>query len=377
MSEQKTEKPTPKKLREARKKGQVPFSRDTSGAVLFLIGVFAAFGLGSKLVQAFLDSFHEATELTRFDRLSPQVAADAMARNFERAAHLPLTLLLVLAGAGLAVGVIQTRFNFSAYPLQPRLEKINPATRLKQWFSVQGLFEFAKTLLKLVIVLTVAYWVFSDRLALILRLIYTDSLQAFAIVVTGLVKTFLVSIGVVFLVLAVLDFLFQRWNNERQLKMSKYEVKQEYKEMEGDPHLKSHRRSLHQQLALADVRKAVGKADVVLVNPTHYAVALAYQRDKMAAPRVTAKGQDSAARRIRSFARRAGVPIVENRELARALATLSVAEEVPRELYAAVAEVLAFVYRLKERERRRRDPLSRWLAGASASAGDPSARTFR
>jgi flagellar biosynthetic protein FlhB len=351
MSDQKTEQPTPKKLRDARKKGQVAFSRDTSGALLFLVGVFGCFALVPKVVTAFEVSYQEMLDLTRFDRLTPAVLTLALERTLKRIFDLPMALILALSAAAIAIGVVQTQFNLSAYPLQPRLEKLNPLNRLKQWFGAQGLFEFAKTLLKLVIVFTIAYWVFQGSLETVLRLIYAD-VPSFSLVLLGLLKKFLIFTAVVFLVFAAIDFLFQRWNHERELKMSKDEVKREYKESEGDPHIKSHRRGLHLQLAMEDVRQAVSKANVVVTNPTHYAVALRYQNGKMVAPIVTAKGQDTAARRIRAFARRDSIPMVENKELARALFQLEVRDEVPPDLYAAVAEVLAFVERLKYQRRR-------------------------
>ena len=361
-SGQKSEKPTPKKLKDARKKGQVAFSRDASSIAIFVVALFAIFLLVPRVGDAFEHFFREGVKLASLDRTEPAPLLALLQDTLVQAALLPMPLLVAVVVMGSIFGLTQTRFNLSWHPLKPELNKLSPIKKLKQWFSVGGLFEFGKTLLKLLIVFLLAYLVVYASLWLILRLGFAEP-PVLMKLIGDLSKRFLISVAIVFAAIAGLDFLFQRWKHQRDLRMTKDEVKREHKDQEGDPQFKGHRRGVHREMAMQDVKQAVVRADAVLVNPTHLAVAIHYDRKSMPAPIVTARGQEHAARRIKRFARQAGTPVLHDVALARALFVLEVGDLIPEELYEPVAEVLSFVFDLREKQRAAR-------AGGATEAPD-------
>jgi len=235
--------------------------------------------------------------------------------------------------------------------LTPDIAKLNPIKGLQRIFSIRGLMRLAFGVLKLVIVAFVLYIGYrklfdADSDGSFLVLLYVDLQQAIILANAALFKTGGMAC-IALLVLALLDFSFQRWKHEQDLKMTKQEVREEQKRMEGDPKLKERRRRLSQQLALQRMMQDVPTADVVITNPTHYSCAVRYKEDQMRAPRLIAKGADHLALRIRELAREHGVPVIEEPPLARMIySTTEVGDEVPPELYNEVARVLAYVYRL-------------------------------
>jgi flagellar biosynthetic protein FlhB len=253
----------------------------------------------------------------------------------------------------IAVNIAQVGFHLNTKRLQPNLMALNPFKGLGKLFGGKGKAQAVFNLLKLVLVTWVSWTAVSGRIGQIVTAQNLDLIQAFALG-CELVWAIGIRIGVVLLILALLDYAWQRWRIEQELKMTKHEVKEEMKRMEGDPKIKSKRRQFAIQLLTQKLKKDVPTADVVVTNPTHYAIALKYDSTNMGAPRVVAKGQDFIAQRIREIAIEAGVPILERPPLARALYKMvDVGQEIPEQFYAAVAEILAYVYELTGKVRRK------------------------
>jgi flagellar biosynthetic protein FlhB len=277
-----------------------------------------------------------------------------------------LMRLLLMVGAAVAplmvgvlvialfINIIQVGFNLSAKRLQPKPGALNPFKGVQKLFgSGQALMHLAMSFLKVVLVGLVAYSAVHGRLAEIVAIQQLTFLQAFGLS-AGLVFSITVRIGLLLLVLAILDYAYQRYRLEKELRMTKQEVKDELRRMEGDPHIKARRRQIARQMMEQRMKKAVPTADVVVTNPSEYAVALKYDAATMHAPRVVAKGQDLMARRIRQIAIEHGIPILERKPLARALYKLvEVGQEIPEHFYAAVAEILAYVYELTGKVKRK------------------------
>lgn len=343
----KTEAPTPRRREEAREQGQVARSPDLAAAVLLLGAMFLLKWTGTDLAAALRVLVEET--------LSPGAFADADAGQ---ALH-GLLRAVLLAGRGLApllvglvvlsivVNVAQVGFVFNAARLQPNLAALNPFKGLGSLFGGgQGPAKALLGLAKMLVLALVAWSAVADRIGPIVAAQQLDYLQIFGLG-ADVVYAVGLRVGVALLVLAVLDYAWQRWQLERKLRMTKQEVKEEMRRMEGDPKIKQRRRQIAQQMAMNRMKKDVPTADVVVTNPTHLAVALKYDAATMHAPRVVAKGQGYVAQRIREIAVAAGVPILERKPLARALYKLvEVGQEVPEEFYNTVAEILAYVYEL-------------------------------
>lgn len=345
MSE-KTEEPTAKKLQDARKKGDVAFSRDASSALTYLAGISLIFLTAGAMAAGFREMWQEAIDLVRQEAFGPDVWAGALRRTLTLTFRLLAPVVFPIALLGLLVGFAQVGVVLSGHSMKPDLKKLNPMNQLKGIFSVKGLFEFAKSLLKILVVFVLGYLAIRGSLALLLAIGYLPA-PAMMSEGAGVAKHFLWTVGMAFVGLAGLDFFFQRKQWKKKLMMSKDEVKREYKESEGDPHVKQERKQIHHEIINQDVERAMETADAVVVNPTHLAVAVEYKKGRMGAPKVTAKGQELLAKRIVKIAKRRDVAIVRDRKLARALFEVDVDAHVPRELYEAVAEVLMFAWKLR------------------------------
>ena len=344
---EKTEQPTPKKLREARKKGNVAFSRDANSVATYIAGVVVLFLLAPAIMQLFSSLYREMIAMIATDPMAPDSWTGLMKHGLVGGLMVIAPFAFSLAIFGLALGLAQTGMNVSAENMKPKLNKLNPMNRLKQWFSPRGLFEFIKTLLKLLLVFFIGYLVIRGEIANIIRMVFLQPLEI-APYFQKLSKSILFRIAMVFAVVGAVDFFFQRKQWKKKLMMSKEEVKREFKESEGDPLIKSQRKQLHQQLINQSVPRAVARADVVTVNPTHLAVVLEYNREVMVAPKVTAKGQDHLARKIIELAKKHQVPIVRDITLTRALFEVEVDEYIPPELFEVVAEILLFAWKMRE-----------------------------
>jgi flagellar biosynthetic protein FlhB len=340
---ERTEAPTPRRLQEAREEGRVPRSADLTAAVALLGAIILLRTLGGGLFGSLLQTTADLGE--RPDVTGGDLGATAL-RVAITAAHgvLPFLGLLLLATA--LGAMVQSGMPFSLKPLQPNLEKLNPTSGVRRLFSLDSLTRVGQGLLKMVLVALVAYVTITGDLHTLLE---AGMLEPRGILqMSGaLLYKLALRMGVMLLVLALLDYWYQRWNWYRRLKMTKQEVRDELKRMEGDPQMRQRRRQLQLRLALQRIGIDVPKSDVVVTNPTEYAVALKYDEASMSAPRVMAKGKDLLAARIRQVAQQHRIPIVQRPPLARALyAAVEVGQEVPPAFYRAVAEVLAYVYRI-------------------------------
>ena len=346
---EKTEEPTAKKRADARKKGQVARSQELNSAFVLLVGFF-----GLKLLW---DSIYGtiATYTTYvFTNLNQTV-------DTENILHIFIGIVIILAKTafpimifimliGLAINFFQVGLNFNTESIEFKLDKLNPINGFGRIFSKRSLVELVKSFFKILVIGFFLYRFIHEQILAMPQFMFFDLTTSLALVAEIIFQMAFIVIGVI-MIMAVMDYGYQKWQTTQDLKMSKQEVKDEMKQTEGDPQIKGKIRQKQRQMAMARMMKEVPKADVIITNPTHYAVALSYEQG-MTAPVVVAKGQDLVAQRIKEIGREARVPIIENKPLARTLyAAVQVGDSVPQELYQAVAEVLAYVYRLKHGRR--------------------------
>ena len=349
----KTEDPTPRKRQEAREQGKVARSRDLATAVLIIGSMVLIKVYGQGLVDALRALVREMLGAESMARTTPIGAVEASGRALIALAVALAPLLLGMIVLVVVTDVLQVGLRFNGKKIQPNLGALNPIKGFGRLFGkdrkpMQG----AIAMSKLVLVALVAYSAIHSRLA---QLVMAQQLEFIQIFGLGgeVVYAIGLRIGIVLLILALIDYAYQRWKMEQELKMTKQEVKDEMRRMDGDPRVKQRRRQLAQQMMKEQLKRDVPTADVIVTNPTHFAVALKYDSGNMHAPRVVAKGQDFMAQRIREIAIASGVPILERPPLARALYKLvQVGQEIPEQYYSAVAEILAYVYELSGKARR-------------------------
>ncbi len=345
--QERTERATPKRLREARERGQVARSRELGSAALLTTGaatlLIAGGHMGGRTAALMRDALAlRGAELGRPEALLARLA-EALAAGYLTAAPLLVVAVVAAVAATLAVG----GWVFSAQAVAFRPEKLDPVKGLQRIFSVQGLVELVKAVAKFALVLAVAVAVLAWEAPEILGLAREPLPAALAHAGRLFAVTFLLLAAALVLVAAA-DVPFQLWNHARQLRMTRQEVKDELKDTEGRPEVRSRIRQIQRQMAQQRMMAEVPRADVVVTNPTHYAVALRYEEGRRAAPVVVAKGADLVALRIRALAREAGVPVLELPPLARALyRSTDLGREIPAALYVAVAQVLAYVYQVR------------------------------
>jgi len=347
----KTEQPTPTKLAEVRKKGDTPHSKElTQGGVLFLAAVTLIW-IGDWLVRALSEVMRTGMTLDMSARRVHQT--DGALAELWRALMTVLpplaTLLLVLVVATALIGYGQIGVKLSREAVGFKPEKLNPFTNMKRLFSPQSLMRTLFAVFKLAIIGGVLYLVLGSRLPVLLHLHELPFGRA-AAEIGGLALTLLLWVGAVVTAIAVGDLAFQRYSFTKRNMMTKQEVEDERKRTEGDPHMKARQRGARNELLQQRMMAEIPRADVILTNPTHYSVALRYDRTKDAAPTVVAKGVDDVAMRIREVAREHDVPLMEDPPLTRALyRAVKVGQAVPEKFYQAVATVLSHVYRLHGR----------------------------
>jgi flagellar biosynthetic protein FlhB len=353
---EKTEKATGHKRREERRKGHVMKSTDVVTAA-FIIVTFVILRFTVKLMlsetQNLLTEWigYTADGFGEDGTIAGQMVHIRIITALTRVVVISagLTLLSTMFISIFMTG-IQTRWLFTTQSLKFKLSKLNPIKGMAKFFNVNALFEQAKSLLKMAILVIIVFSEIRNRLAEFSSL-YDAEVQTALLVLGDTVFTIAVKIAIAFVVIAVIDFFWQRFRFEEDMKMTKQEVKQEYKNMEGDPQIKGKRRSIQQRMSLQRMMQAVPEADVIIRNPTHYAVAVKYDETKNNAPMVIAKGKDRVALRIIEIASEAGVVLIENKPLARVLyANVDIDREIPADLYQAIAEVLAFVFKLRKGE---------------------------
>lgn len=343
---EKTEAASPRRRNEARQKGQVAKSADLNAALLLLGGLVGLRLFGPGMLGSMYETMRR--NLAQSDP-SASGALDVGALVAEigmmvLGAAGPILLLIMLLA--LVANVLQVGLLFTTQPLAPKLDKLNPISGVARMFSSRTVVQLLMNLVKLGIVTTVATYAVRARLDDIMAAMALAGWPLVIQLMTVLYEIGL-QLGLALLVIALVDFAWQRWKFERDLRMSKQEVKEEMRSMDGDPMLKQRRRKMQLAAAMQRIQKAVPTADVIVTNPTELAIAIKYDQDKMAAPRVVAKGADHLAKKIREIAMLHGIPIVERKPLAQALyKTVEVGQEVPERFYQAIAEILAYVYRL-------------------------------
>jgi flagellar biosynthetic protein FlhB len=348
-SGEKTERATPRKRLDTRRKGQVFKSSDLSSAFILIMGA-------ATVVFSFPYMVRQIADFSRLYLSSRllEAGADQMPPGmFVEVAYILgkalLPVFTVCFVTALAVNLYQVGFLFTTDPLALNFSRLNPVEGFKQKFSKRALVELAKSLFKVGLTSYVIYLVFRDMAEVIPALIDMSNLEVFQLLKSVFLELTL-KIGVLFVIIGVADYLYQRYEHEKRLRMSKYEVKQEYKQTEGDPLVKSRQRQKQREVAMQRMMQEVPKADVVITNPTHFAVALRYDAEKMAAPTVVAKGADLIALRIRTLAEENAVVIREDPPLARWLYDhVPIGRVVPPEMFQAIAEILAFVYKQKKK----------------------------
>lgn len=348
FAEEKTEEATPHRLQEARKKGQVARSNDLSTALVLLSSVIFLYLYRDTFYQVMADLISSTLQNCYYQRFDERTFINLIVDFTSKAGRLLIPLMLLATIIGMAANFAQTGFIFSLEPLKPRLENLDPIKGLQRFFSRRALMELIKSLTKVTVVSLVVWLLVKGQFEGLLKTVDMGLFPSFELI-SSLIYRIGLGAMAVFLSLAVVDYIFQRREFARNLRMSKQEVKEEMKQMEGDPMVRSRLREKQRQLAQHRMMHAVPEASVVITNPTHVAVALRY-REGDQAPRVIAKGAGSICARIKEVARENNVPIIENPPVARALYhQVEINQEIPVALYQAVAEILAQIYRLNGR----------------------------
>ena len=350
---EKTEEPTSKKLDDARKEGQVAKSKEIANAfgilALFLVLKLYVGAMGESFIDVFRGIYGQIPDIIQmYDGRVPVAAILVVVRSMTvRMLIIMAPVLLVAVVVAFVCDVVQVRWKVTTKPLRPKFNKLSPIKGFGRMFSANSLMELFKSVAKIGIIAYVVYSYLKDRLGDI-YLLYDMTLNRAIGLIGEIVIDLGIRIAVVYMVLAFLDFAYQKWKFKQDMKMTKQEVKDEYKNQEGDPQIKGKQKQRMREASMRRMMQQLPEADVVITNPTHYAVAVKYDPEKYDAPYVIAKGQDYLARRIKEIAKENDVEIVENKPLARMLyANVEIGGLVPPELYQAVAEVLAFVYHLK------------------------------
>jgi len=347
--ENKTEKPTPKKQKEAREKGQVLKSNDVNTAFILIVmfGVLKLFGgYTVKKLGDILSSY-----LTEFNYQI--ISAENMNKVFLDAIFLMFIslfpLLLAAVIASLIINYLQVGFLLSGKILKPNLNKLNPISGFKKMFSLRSIVELLKASIKAIVISYLVYKEIKNCFSTFPMLVSSNlntSIQYIIDLIMGI--AFKVSIALI--IIAGFDYFYQWWDRQKQLRMTKQEVKDEYKQTEGDPRVKGKIRQKQQQMGMMRMMKDVPLADVIITNPTHFAIALKYDEKKASAPIVVAKGADYLALKIKEIAKENKVKIIENKPLARALyEVVEIGDMIPQEFYIAVAEILAEIYAIKKK----------------------------
>jgi len=346
-----TEKPTPRRLQKAREKGQAARSKEVPSAAVLLGGLLFLSYSGSTMLAGLQSQLSEFLRMRIPQDITSSYVYDLALHAVTHLTLLVMPMMLLLCGIGVASNVLQSGVTFSWHQLGFHFEKLKPSNGLSRLFSKNGAVELVKSLAMVLVITYISYQVIMEHLALYPRLVLMDARRL--LYWTGSI-CYQVSlrICIFLLVLAIADFFFQRYRFREQLKMTKQEVKDEFKEMEGDPLTRGRIRRIQREMARKRMMAAVPTADVVITNPTHYAVALVYDMEKMEAPQVVAKGVGFLAIKIKELAQKHDVPLVENRTLAQTLyKTVEIGATIPVTLYRAIAEILAYIYKTRNKLR--------------------------
>lgn len=345
--QERTEAPTARRLRQAREEGNVARSTDLTAALMLLASIVLLYMLSTRLFEMMTALLHRL--LSSVDADNPTRADDIgsiMSYVMGLLGWTLMPLLIAVAGVGILVTASQTGLMLTGKPLIPKGNRINPLSGAKRLVDARAAIRLVMSLGKVMII---------SAVAITIIVLDIDTIAALPMMTLGAATaasanmTFMLAIklAALLVVLALLDFSFQKYQHTKDMRMTKEEVRREMKDMDGDPLMKQRRARVARQLAMQRMAQEVPKADVVITNPTHLSIALRYDAESMRAPKVLAKGADFMAMRIRQIATANGIPLVERKPLARALySSVEIGDEVPEEHYAAVAEILAYVYRL-------------------------------
>lgn len=344
---QKTEDPTPRRLEEARKRGQVIYSREINNWMVLFAATVLVVMAGPHIMSDIKDvlrNFLEKSYAIPTDRVGLTDVLQTLVYRISGDIVLPL---LALAFAGALAGFLQIGPIFTTDPIMPELSKISIIKGFSRLFSARSMVELVKGIIKLILVSIAAVMVLKPYFNTVEHFVGLDFSRTLFEMQTLFLKMMVAVLSVLFF-LAIVDYMFQRHEFMKNMRMSKQDIREEFKQTEGDPHIKGKLRQLREQKARQRMMQAVPKADVVITNPTHYAVALKYDSKEMDAPTMVAKGVDLIAQRIKQIANENNVPVIENPTLARALySSMELDQTIPHEHYKAVAEVISYVFKLK------------------------------
>ncbi len=352
---EKTEEPTSKKLSDARNDGKVAKSQELNNGVglliLFLVLQATIGGLGESMFDLFQQFYHLIPEFVDLNRGGPtgRSVSLLLREAIMSAFWMVIPFFIIGFCAMVIINIFQVKWKVTTKPLQPKLSKFSPMNGIKRIFSKNSLIELLKSVVKIVLIAVIAYTSVQGSMHELL-LLYDMAVMPAIMRIGTLILDMGIKISAAFLLVGIVDYIYQKWKFHEDMKMTKQEVKDEYKNSEGDPQVKGQQRSRMREASRRRMMQDVPNADVVITNPTHYAVALKYDAQEAQAPVVLAKGTDYLALQIKEKAKEANVEIVENKPLARMLyANVEIGEEIPPELYQTVAEILAAVYRLKNK----------------------------
>ena len=346
--QERTEKATPKRRQQSRKKGQVGQSREIPSVLILMTALGFFYFAGSWMfmnISGILGSIYQELDTLRLNTVSD--VSTFSVDIFKKLFSILIPFFVPILIAGIAGNVGQVGFEMHSEPLRPKLAKINPISGLKKFVSLKSLVELAKSIMKLFIIGGISYGLIKAEMRAFPPLMQ-QGVGEILLFIAQVAFKILFFVCLALIILAVLDYIYQRWQFEQSIKMTKQEVKDEHKQVEGDPKVKSRIRKAQLAMAAHRMMEAVPEADVVITNPVHLAVALKFEASEMAAPTVIAKGAGHIAERIKAIAGEHQVPIVEDKPLAQTLFKMvEIGEFIPVELYRAVAEILAYVYRLR------------------------------
>lgn len=347
----KTEKATPKKREDERKKGNIFQSKDIVSAfsilaIFYMLKLWVPF-MYKRLSEFMLNCLNlMQTTVT----LTQNTVMGLLGDCLKLIAITVLPLLLMAVGVGIVATGAQTKFRFAQENLKIKFSRMSPLQGFKRMFSLRSAVELIKSLAKILVIVYVLWGEFKNLVQQFSTLLFLGTMQSTVFILDSILNI-VMKLSLVFIGLSILDYLYQWWEYERNIRMSKQEIKEEYKQMEGDPHVKGQIKERQRKFSMQRMMQQVPSADVIVRNPTHFAVALKYDLEKNEAPIVVAKGQDHVAFKIIEVAQEHQIPMTENKPLARALyAAVDLNQEIPPEFYNALAEIMAWVYTTKQKE---------------------------
>lgn len=346
-NQERTEPATQRRKDDAREKGQVARSIEIN-SVLILIACLLFFIMnGNQMLMSLKALLIEYFKMAAYTHLTPDTIYVVLSDMILKSIRISAPFLVLMVLTGIMGNLIQFGFLFTTNPLIPDFKKIDPVSGFSRVFSRRAWIDLIKSLFKVIIISWIAYLAIKNSLGLFFDMTGMD-VPGMSFLFNTITLSILFKIILGLVVIAVLDFSYQRWEYSQNLRMTRQEIREEYKQYEGDPMIKSRIRSIQREMSRRRMLKAVPEAEVIITNPTHLAIALRYDREKDPAPRVVAKGADYIAEKIRNLARDYQIPIVENRPLAQALyKSCELDDLIPEDLYRAVAEVLAYIFKLK------------------------------